>query len=349
MPDTLEDLLAPHPDDAPAIGAPDRPWLDHGGLRALTARTRAALRDAGIGPRDRVAIVLPNGPEMAAAFVADRPERHDRAAEPGLPRRRVRLLPRRTSGPGRSCSPKATTARRSRRPARHGLTVLRLAVASGRPAGDFTLRAESRRRRRADDAAVGAGRHRADPAHLGHHLAAQDRAAAAAQPRRLGPAHRRGAGADPGGPLPQRDAALPHPRPGRGGLREPRRRRLDLVRAGLRRAAASSAGSMRPRPPGTPPCPTMHQAILARAPRNAEAHRPGAAALHPLVLRLAAAAGHAGAGRDLRRAGDRELRHDRGRAPDGVEPAAAARAEARLGRDRRRPARCASPTRSRTG
>jgi acyl-CoA synthetase (AMP-forming)/AMP-acid ligase II len=33
------------------------------------ARTQARLRAAGIGPRDRVAIVLPNGPEAAAAFV----------------------------------------------------------------------------------------------------------------------------------------------------------------------------------------------------------------------------------------------------------------------------------------
>ena len=37
--------------------------------------------------------------------------------------------------------------------------------------------------------------------------------------------------------------------------------------------------------------PTMHQAILARAARNPEAIARGAAALHPLVLGLAAAAG----------------------------------------------------------
>jgi acyl-CoA synthetase (AMP-forming)/AMP-acid ligase II len=68
--DTLPDLLARGAADAPAIGAPDRAALTHGGLRALAERTRAALAAMGIGRADRVAIVLPNGPEMAAAFVA---------------------------------------------------------------------------------------------------------------------------------------------------------------------------------------------------------------------------------------------------------------------------------------
>ena len=34
------------------------------------ARTAAGLRAAGVARADRVAIVLPNGPEMAASFVA---------------------------------------------------------------------------------------------------------------------------------------------------------------------------------------------------------------------------------------------------------------------------------------
>ena len=69
MTEILSDLIARHPADAPAIGAPERPWLDFGGLRALAAATTATLHAAGIGRGDRVAIVLPNGPEMAAAFV----------------------------------------------------------------------------------------------------------------------------------------------------------------------------------------------------------------------------------------------------------------------------------------
>ncbi len=68
--DTLHALLAHGGESAPALGAPDRPALTHGGLRALAQRSVATLNAAGIGRNDRLAIVLPNGPEMAAAFVA---------------------------------------------------------------------------------------------------------------------------------------------------------------------------------------------------------------------------------------------------------------------------------------
>jgi acyl-CoA synthetase (AMP-forming)/AMP-acid ligase II len=66
---TLAALFAPHGAGAFAIAAPDRAWLTCGGLRAQTDALRAALHGAGNGRGDRVAIVLPNGPEMAAAFV----------------------------------------------------------------------------------------------------------------------------------------------------------------------------------------------------------------------------------------------------------------------------------------
>ena len=65
----LEDLIQQHPDTSNAIGAPGRDWMTYGDLKALTADVRLALRGAGIGASDRVAIVLPNGPEMAAAFI----------------------------------------------------------------------------------------------------------------------------------------------------------------------------------------------------------------------------------------------------------------------------------------
>ena len=66
----FEDLLAAGRRDAVAIAAPDATPLTFEGLRAVVAETVSALNGFRIGRNDRVAIVLPNGPEMAAAFLA---------------------------------------------------------------------------------------------------------------------------------------------------------------------------------------------------------------------------------------------------------------------------------------
>jgi acyl-CoA synthetase (AMP-forming)/AMP-acid ligase II len=55
--------------DAPAILAPGRAPLTYGRLYQHIDKTRRALRATGIGHRDRVAVVLPNGPEMAVAIL----------------------------------------------------------------------------------------------------------------------------------------------------------------------------------------------------------------------------------------------------------------------------------------
>jgi acyl-CoA synthetase (AMP-forming)/AMP-acid ligase II len=68
--DTMTGLLARGAADAPAIGAPGRAWMTYGQLRDLAARTVRDLNALGIGRQDRVAMVLHNGPEMAASFVA---------------------------------------------------------------------------------------------------------------------------------------------------------------------------------------------------------------------------------------------------------------------------------------
>jgi acyl-CoA synthetase (AMP-forming)/AMP-acid ligase II len=67
---TLNALLASGAASASAIRATGRPALSYAGLRDLAAATIARLNGIGIGRNDRVAIVLPNGPEMAAAFIA---------------------------------------------------------------------------------------------------------------------------------------------------------------------------------------------------------------------------------------------------------------------------------------
>ncbi|MGH8750664.1 MAG: acyl--CoA ligase [Burkholderiales bacterium] len=66
---TLKELLAAGKDDSVAIAASGMSGLTYRTLRALIERTIASLNRFGIGRNDRVAIVLPNGPEMAAAFM----------------------------------------------------------------------------------------------------------------------------------------------------------------------------------------------------------------------------------------------------------------------------------------
>jgi acyl-CoA synthetase (AMP-forming)/AMP-acid ligase II len=53
-----------------AIGAPDRETMSRAELMRLVDQVGGALRGMGIKAEDKVAIVMPNGPEMAAAFVA---------------------------------------------------------------------------------------------------------------------------------------------------------------------------------------------------------------------------------------------------------------------------------------
>src|SRR6266545_1980478 len=56
--------------DAPAVLAPERAPLTYGRLYQHVDNIGRKLRATGIGRRDRVAVVLPNGPEMAVAVLA---------------------------------------------------------------------------------------------------------------------------------------------------------------------------------------------------------------------------------------------------------------------------------------
>ena len=67
---TISEFLKVGADDAPALNAPGGTALSYRGLRALVDDVAASLAAQGIGPGDRVGIVLDNGPEMAAAFLA---------------------------------------------------------------------------------------------------------------------------------------------------------------------------------------------------------------------------------------------------------------------------------------
>jgi acyl-CoA synthetase (AMP-forming)/AMP-acid ligase II len=67
---TVAALLRQGDAKADAIGAPERRTMTRGELVALVDKVGGALRAIGVGPQDAVALVMPNGPEMAAAFLA---------------------------------------------------------------------------------------------------------------------------------------------------------------------------------------------------------------------------------------------------------------------------------------
>jgi acyl-CoA synthetase (AMP-forming)/AMP-acid ligase II len=70
---TLPDLLdarAGRAPDAPVFLAPGRAPLTYRGLQRHVMLTLQRLNALGIGRNDRVALVMPNGPEMAVAFLA---------------------------------------------------------------------------------------------------------------------------------------------------------------------------------------------------------------------------------------------------------------------------------------
>ncbi|HUY29708.1 MAG TPA: acyl--CoA ligase [Acidimicrobiales bacterium] len=67
--DTVASLLSAGT-TGPALVTVDGASIDHGSLRREVSRLAGALRAAGLGPQDRIAVVLPNGPEIALVLLA---------------------------------------------------------------------------------------------------------------------------------------------------------------------------------------------------------------------------------------------------------------------------------------
>jgi acyl-CoA synthetase (AMP-forming)/AMP-acid ligase II len=264
---TLDALLADTPPARPALRALDgRAPLSHGALRGLMARTVAALNARGIGRGDRVAIVLPNGPEMAAVFLAVAAGAATAPLNPAYRgeefefylddlKAKALLVLAGWDTPARAAA------------ARLGVPVIEVVPSPSEGAG--RLHAGGRRAwQRGPAGRGGGGRRGAGAAHLRHHGAAEDRAADAGQRHRLGAAHRRGAGAVAGRHLPQRHAAVPHPRADRGVLSSLGAGGAVVCTPASTRCASSADG--RGAPDLVHRRPTMHQAILSRAERNRE-------------------------------------------------------------------------------
>ncbi len=135
---SIVERIAGGADGAPAISAPDRPTLTHGGLRRHMRAVAAKLNALGLGRNDRIAIILPNGPEMASAFVSvaacatTAPLNPAYRAEElefylGDIGARAIVVGKDESGPAIAVAEKL------------GIAVLRLTFDGGDPAGTFTL------------------------------------------------------------------------------------------------------------------------------------------------------------------------------------------------------------------
>ena len=89
-PQTIADLLAPHPAESPALQDERGASTTYGELRELVSATAETLGRGGIGRGDPVALVLDNGPHMAAAFVAVASAAAAAPLHPGLREREFR-------------------------------------------------------------------------------------------------------------------------------------------------------------------------------------------------------------------------------------------------------------------
>ncbi len=176
-PVTISEILAAGDDAAEAIGAPGARPLTYAGLREQVARAVLALNGFDVGRSDRVAIVLPNGPEMAVAFLAAATAATAAPLNPAYRaeefefylsdlRAKALLVEHGTQSPAVSVAAKL------------GVTLVELNPTPELGAGAFELTSTP----------IGSGgnatrrapavrKHRSDPAYVGHDVAAEARSA----------------------------------------------------------------------------------------------------------------------------------------------------------------------------
>ncbi|MGN6551986.1 MAG: acyl--CoA ligase, partial [Pararhizobium sp.] len=119
----------------------EREFLSFGALAELLAGTVARLNALGIGRNDRVAIVLPNGPEMASAFLSVAAGATTAPLNPAYRAEEFEFYLTDLGAKALIVTEEGhETAEGVAR--RLGIPVLRLIVAEGAPAGAFTLAGE---------------------------------------------------------------------------------------------------------------------------------------------------------------------------------------------------------------
>ncbi len=138
--ETLENLLAgPARDpDRIAIAAPDRSSLTYGGLLRHLRGVRDQLREAGVAPADQVAVVLPQGPDLAVAVLAVAVSAACAPLNPAYRRGEYEshlalLRPKAVLVPADGDTPARTAAQGL------GIPLLELTASAGDAAGVFTL------------------------------------------------------------------------------------------------------------------------------------------------------------------------------------------------------------------
>ncbi|HVP87000.1 MAG TPA: non-ribosomal peptide synthetase [Casimicrobiaceae bacterium] len=141
---TLLELLearARSHESLPALLAPGRPPLTYGALLRQVERAGAALAAIGLGRGSRVALALPNGPELAAAIVSTMSWSTCAPLNPTYDEDLCRYLLAKMRAAalvvGESPEPPAADAARSL-----GIPIVRLSFARGGPAGTFRLSAD---------------------------------------------------------------------------------------------------------------------------------------------------------------------------------------------------------------
>ena len=302
--------------------------LTYRGLRALVAQTLAALNARGVGRNDRVAIVLDNGPEMAAAFLCIaagataaplNPVYRAEEFEFYLTDLNAKILVIERD----KASPAVEVA------AKLNIPIVRLVAAPDEGAG--TLHAGiPGRARAAQDGQVG-------PAAPDDIALVLHTSGTTSRPKIVPLAHRNVC------------ASARHIRQtlalteaDRGLNIMPLFHIHGLIAGTL--APLSAGGEVccttgfnalrffswmaEVRPTWYTAVPTMHQAILSRAPKSAEVIKANPLRFIRSSSSSLRAADHQGAGGGVRRAGDRVVRNDRGGASDGEQSAAARQAQA---------------------
>ena len=188
VPKTILELLQHGRADADAIAAAGQRPLSYGELRPHAGNTVTVLNSLGIGRNDRVAIVLPNGPDMASAFVAIAAGATTAPLNPAYRQEEFEFYLADLQAKALVVEAESETV------AREAAATLGIAILELHPTHALGRRVVHAGRRFAGDSAEYGRRRRTErcgprASHVGHHLSPETRAVEPDQYLRLGGEH----------------------------------------------------------------------------------------------------------------------------------------------------------------